>query len=37
MLTLGAEVIRVTRRFAADATIHRHAECAEAAERVAAA
>jgi hypothetical protein len=26
----------VTRRFAADATLHRNAECTEAAERVAA-
>ena len=36
LLTLGAEVVRVTRRFAADATLHRNAECTEAAERVAA-
>lgn len=34
---LGVEVVRVARRFAADAALHRHAECAEAAERVAAA
>ena len=33
--TLGMEVVRAARRFAADATLHRHAACAEAAERVA--
>lgn len=37
LLTLGSEVVRVARRFAEDALLHRHAECAEAAERVAAA
>jgi FMN reductase len=37
LLTLGAEVVRVTRRFATDAALHRDAECTEAAERVAAA
>jgi len=37
LYTLGMEVVRVAHRFAADATLHRHAECAEAAERVAAA
>ena len=31
---LGAEVVRVTERFAADPALHRQAECAEAAERV---
>ena len=31
---LGGEVVRVTERFAADLTLHRQAECAEAAERV---
>ena len=35
--TLGTEVVRVAGRFAADAALHRHAECTEAAERVAAA
>jgi FMN reductase len=35
--TLGMEVVRVAHRFATDAALHRHAECAEAAERVAAA
>jgi FMN reductase len=34
--TLGQEVVRVADRFAADASLHRHAECAAAAERVAA-
>jgi len=34
---LGSEVVRVARRFADDAMVHRQAECAEAAERVAAA
>jgi FMN reductase len=33
---LGAEVVRVGRRFAADSSIHREAECHEAADRVAA-
>ena len=33
---LGAEVVRVAERFAADASLHRDAECDEAAERVAA-
>ena len=35
--TLGAEVVRVAGRFAADGMLHREAECAEAAERVASA
>ena len=35
--TLGMEVVRVAQRFAADGALHRHAECSEAAERVAAA
>src|SRR5262245_30272673 len=35
--TLGQEVVRVAERFAADSTLHREAECDEAAERVAAA
>jgi FMN reductase len=35
--TLGAEVVRVTQRFAGDGSLHREAECADAAERVAAA
>jgi FMN reductase len=35
--TLGSEVVRVAERFAADAALHRQAECALAAERVAAA
>jgi FMN reductase len=34
--TLGAEVVRVAERFAANGSLHREAECAEAAERVAA-
>ena len=34
---LGAEVVRVAERFAADLTLHRQQECADAAERVAAA
>jgi FMN reductase len=34
---LGSEVVRVARRFTDDAMLHRQAECAEAAERVAAA
>jgi FMN reductase len=33
---LGHEVVRVAERFVADASLHRHAECAAAAERVAA-
>jgi FMN reductase len=37
LLTLGSEVVRVTRRFADDAMLHRQAECTEAADRVAAA
>jgi FMN reductase len=35
--TLGREVVRVAERFAADSSLHREAECDEAAERVAAA
>jgi FMN reductase len=35
--TLGGEVVRVAGRFSADGALHRQAECAEAAERVAAA
>ena len=35
--TLGGEVVRVAERFAADRSLHRQAECAKAAERVAAA
>jgi FMN reductase len=35
--TLGAEVVRVAQRFAADVALHRMSECADAAERVAAA
>jgi FMN reductase len=34
---LGAEVVRVAQRFSADRSLHRASECAEAAERVAAA
>jgi FMN reductase len=34
---LGGEVVRVAERFAADSSLHRPAECEEAAERVAAA
>lgn len=34
--TLGHEVVRVAERFADDHSLHRHAECADAAERVAA-
>jgi FMN reductase len=37
LLMLGSEVVRVAGRFADDAKLHRQAECAEAAERVAAA
>ena len=33
--TLGAEVVRVAERFAADTALHRQAECAEAADRAA--
>jgi FMN reductase len=33
--TLGGEVVRVAERFAADASLHRQAECTHAAERVA--
>jgi FMN reductase len=33
--TLGAEVVRVAKRFAADDSLHRQHECAQAAERVA--
>jgi FMN reductase len=32
--TLGREVVRVAERFAADISVHRQAECTEAAERV---
>ena len=35
--TLGEEVVRVAERFAANDSLHREAECADAAERVAAA
>ena len=35
--TLGAEVVRVAQRFAADSALHRPTECAEAADTVAAA
>ena len=35
--TLGQEVVRVAERFAGDPSLHREAECDEAAERVAAA
>ena len=35
--TLGSEVVRVAERFAADETVHRQAECDDAAERAAAA
>jgi FMN reductase len=35
--TLGGEVVRVAERFASDRALHRQAECAQAAERVAAA
>ena len=34
--TLGEGVVRVSERFAANDSLHREAECAEAAERVAA-
>jgi FMN reductase len=37
LTTLGAEVVRVAHRFAADRSLHRVSECADAAERVAAA
>jgi FMN reductase len=33
--TLGGEVVRVAERFAADSTLHRQVECAQAADRVA--
>jgi FMN reductase len=33
--TLGTEVVRVAGHFAADASLHRNSECADAAERVA--
>jgi FMN reductase len=33
--TLGSEVVRVSERFAADSSLHRASECADAAERVA--
>ena len=35
--SLGAEVVRVAERFAADPSLHRASDCDEAAERVAAA
>jgi FMN reductase len=35
LTTLGAEVVRVAQRFAADDSLHRQHECARAAERVA--
>jgi FMN reductase len=35
LTTLGSEVVRVARMFAADRSVHREAECASAAERVA--
>jgi FMN reductase len=35
--TLGGEVVRVAERFASDGSLHRQAECTQAAERVAAA
>jgi hypothetical protein len=34
--TLGSEVVRVARLFAADSSLHRQAECTRAAEAVAA-
>jgi len=37
LMTLGSEVVRVAQRFAADSSLHREAECACAAERVASA
>jgi FMN reductase len=37
LTTLGGEVLRVAERFATDASLHRQAECAHAAERVASA
>jgi FMN reductase len=37
LMTLGGEVFRVARRFVDDASLHRSSECAEAAERIAAA
>ena len=33
--TLGGEVVRVAERFAADVSLHRQAECTQAAERAA--
>lgn len=33
--TLGSEVVRVAERFAADTSLHREAECSQAADRVA--
>jgi FMN reductase len=35
LATLGGEVVRVAERFSADASLHRQAECVDAAERVA--
>jgi len=35
LATLGGEVVRVAERFAGDSSLHRQAECEEAAERVA--
>ena len=35
LTTLGQEVVRVAAKFAADITLHRQAECEQAAERVA--
>ena len=37
LMTLGGEVVRVAHRFAADQSLHRASECADAAERVVAA
>jgi FMN reductase len=37
LMTLGGEVVRVAHRFAADRSLHRAGECADAAERVVAA
>ena len=37
LMTLGGEVVRVAHRFAADRLLHRASECADAADRVAAA
>jgi hypothetical protein len=33
--TLGMEVVRVTEKFSVDGSLHREAECEQAAERVA--